>query len=477
MTNCLSYPSKISVIFTDSIPLFAVFFKVFRNILPEQFQYFGLWGLVCFMLQSFFSAKIMDKLVKKRFIAFVCAVAFSFSPVLIMRMYYHTALAGHWIILLAIDNFFSSGVYSKKTVVFWTILGALCPFVHFFFFGICAIVLCGFCVKIVINCRDARFAFLCCIGYLSGCIVATAVLGGFSCSGLVSASESGLGEYSMNLNAFLNPQGWSVFFNTLPYNEPQGEGFAYVGAGFLFLIVVAAVLVFQSDCVMRKYLENKAGVVSVAVVFALAFIAAASNVITINDRTLFSIPIPFPIERLWSVFRSSGRFSWICVYLLMIFSVVFVVETSKTKFAVVAVFLALVIQFVDIRPQLAVRRTRFSSKISYVPPVTDEKKWKVLAKKSGWKYLYLSEQVEKTVLYDFSQFCLYNGKAMNRFYFAHGKNEIIERNFKEALAKKDENALFVFPASDENVNMEKEMYLCRIGAYMIGSFKDSGVFD
>lgn len=31
--------------FTDSIPLFAIFFKLFRNILPETFQYFGLWGL------------------------------------------------------------------------------------------------------------------------------------------------------------------------------------------------------------------------------------------------------------------------------------------------------------------------------------------------------------------------------------------------------------------------------------------------
>ncbi len=46
LTDQLAYPLKTSVIYTDSIPLFAVFFKLFRHILPAQFQYFGIWGVV-----------------------------------------------------------------------------------------------------------------------------------------------------------------------------------------------------------------------------------------------------------------------------------------------------------------------------------------------------------------------------------------------------------------------------------------------
>ncbi len=53
MTNTLAYPNKTSVIFTDSIPLFAVLFKLFSPVLPEKFQYFGLWGIVCFIYRVF----------------------------------------------------------------------------------------------------------------------------------------------------------------------------------------------------------------------------------------------------------------------------------------------------------------------------------------------------------------------------------------------------------------------------------------
>src|SRR5687768_7137938 len=38
-------PLGTNVGFTDSIPLLAIFFKLFASILPENFQYFGLWLL------------------------------------------------------------------------------------------------------------------------------------------------------------------------------------------------------------------------------------------------------------------------------------------------------------------------------------------------------------------------------------------------------------------------------------------------
>ena len=43
LTNQLAYPTYTSVIFTDSIPVFAVFFKLLSPLLPETFQYFGLF--------------------------------------------------------------------------------------------------------------------------------------------------------------------------------------------------------------------------------------------------------------------------------------------------------------------------------------------------------------------------------------------------------------------------------------------------
>ena len=46
-----------SIIFTYSLPLFAIFFKIFNTFLPENFQYFSLWILTCIYLQLFFSFK------------------------------------------------------------------------------------------------------------------------------------------------------------------------------------------------------------------------------------------------------------------------------------------------------------------------------------------------------------------------------------------------------------------------------------
>ena len=42
LISTLSKPYPMSVIYTDSIPLIAVFFKILSPLLPETFQYFGL---------------------------------------------------------------------------------------------------------------------------------------------------------------------------------------------------------------------------------------------------------------------------------------------------------------------------------------------------------------------------------------------------------------------------------------------------
>ena len=44
-----------SIIFTDSIPVFAIVFKFFSFFLPDNFQYFSLWIMLCFFLQMYCS--------------------------------------------------------------------------------------------------------------------------------------------------------------------------------------------------------------------------------------------------------------------------------------------------------------------------------------------------------------------------------------------------------------------------------------
>ncbi len=71
LIDSLSYPDSMSVIYTDSIPLFAVIFKIFAPYLPETFQYFGLFGLLSFMLMGGLAGILL-----RRFIGddFLCVI-------------------------------------------------------------------------------------------------------------------------------------------------------------------------------------------------------------------------------------------------------------------------------------------------------------------------------------------------------------------------------------------------------------------
>ena len=59
-----------SVVFTDSIPLFAIIFKAFSSVLPEPFQYLGIWTLLCFILQSVFAWLLMGVFTSNRWLQF-----------------------------------------------------------------------------------------------------------------------------------------------------------------------------------------------------------------------------------------------------------------------------------------------------------------------------------------------------------------------------------------------------------------------
>lgn len=69
--NTLSYPNYASIMFTDSIPLFAIIFKSISFALPETFQYFGIFGLMCYILQGVFAFTLLRKFINNKFYAIV----------------------------------------------------------------------------------------------------------------------------------------------------------------------------------------------------------------------------------------------------------------------------------------------------------------------------------------------------------------------------------------------------------------------
>ena len=101
LTNALSYPQAVSIVYTDSIPLLAIPFKLISPLLPVAFQYIGLWDLLCYALQGGLSAVLLYRFVKNKALCLIGAVFFVASMPLAMRMiYHHDSLVAQWLLLL-----------------------------------------------------------------------------------------------------------------------------------------------------------------------------------------------------------------------------------------------------------------------------------------------------------------------------------------------------------------------------------------
>lgn len=236
MVDTLAYPNLTSIIFTDSIPLFAVLFKLLSPILPNEFQYFGFWGIMCFVLQGILAARIIKNFTENKVVITMASILFALMPIMIQRMYGHSALAGQWVLIFGLELIFAHKKYekSKRIYVMVGLMGMLSVFVHMYFVLMNGIILLGICFINILGCQRLKRSGIILLEYLASVVMATWILGGFS--GGVSARSGGLGVYSSNLNSLFNPQGWSRIFKDLSlYGKGQYEGFGYLGGGdFVF---------------------------------------------------------------------------------------------------------------------------------------------------------------------------------------------------------------------------------------------------
>ena len=102
----IAYPYGNVVSFTDSIPLLAIFFKVFSGILPATFQYFGLFIMVCYILQGGFGALLASNFSNSYTKNILSAAVFVLTPVMIERAFRHCGLTAHFLLLAGLYYYF-----------------------------------------------------------------------------------------------------------------------------------------------------------------------------------------------------------------------------------------------------------------------------------------------------------------------------------------------------------------------------------
>ncbi len=479
------YPNLISVAYTDSVPLFAVFFKILSPLLPETFQYFGLFGITVSFLLGAFSARMVCELTGMLPYAVMASVFFSFSMVFELRMFYHTALAAQWIVVASLWVWICRekkwGL--KENVLAWSVLSAIGILTEPYFMPmIWGIMFCSLLSKVIREGWSKQSVKECAwiVGVAGVVVVIVAyVIGIFY--GNISSGTVGYGVFSMNYNTFFNNRYMTKHSIFPSLKEPewlngaQYEGYAYLGMGIFFLLFV----IFIWEVVKQKGKDFKRLKMPVAIPYIIFFccflLYAASNIGAIGEQVIYNIPLPGRILGLCSKFRTSGRMVWPVYYFIVSFACVCITKIHLNRKVVYGLLVcALVLQGIEGVPNMMERRMHYEQEYSYQTPLKNEA-WKEIA--ADYRHIMVYPATVSMLSFlpgeDLWRYAVENDLSMNIVYLGRDMSvqvdQAVNRWFDEHEPQDAPDTVYYFLW--RNPPEDKELYLYDIDGFMIGTPK------
>lgn len=375
-----NYPIGTNIGYTDSIPVLAIFFKLIRSVLPENFQYLGLWMFISYMLLAFYTVKIL-KIYKINFLYSLILLTFILAnPVLIFRAM-HPALFGHWILIAAL-YFHLKKPYHKKyhlqniqltlLIIFSAVVN---PYLFAMVFGF----------SIITPFKQAYFDKVISPKYIiiypSLILFLTLflwyIIGFLEFESTVNMGvNNSYGIYGLNLNSLINPLGFSNYLPSLKrVSDFQYEGYMYLGIGMMSIFFFSTMRYIYLRIRKREQLRLQKRHIPLFILGILLALFSITGTITIGNQVVLEIPLPDIVYRVGNIFRASARFFWLPYYLIIFFSFINIVKSSipKTlKYSFLSILLLL--QITDIHPMLTYRNLEHGD---YVTPL-NEKEWETL---------------------------------------------------------------------------------------------------
>ena len=335
-----------SIIYSNSLPLFALIFKPFSPFLSEPFQFWGIWILLCFLLQAWFTWILIGLISSSSWIRIFAVGTFIFSPPMLFQIGFHNSTIGHFPILAA----FYLILRSKKEhdIFWWTLLLSATLLIHPYTF---AMVFALWLANLLDQCFLKKKLFFK-TGIKEALIILTTILLVAWQSGYfmgVSPGESGFGLYRMNALAIFDSSGfdaknWSYLFNFPQIkNNNNYEGFNYLGLGLLLVFIFAIPVAFKKFKKI-KYILSK-NIFLVICLFCFAIFSLSNNIgfASLN----FTIPLPNAILSLASILRASGRMFWPVFYVIAFTSIYLLISGYPKKIAIFVLGISFVLQATD----------------------------------------------------------------------------------------------------------------------------------
>ena len=360
-----------SIIFSDSIPLFAFFFKIFKNFLTDNFQYFSLWIFACFFLQIYIAYLIILKLTKNTFFSILSSFIFLIVPILIYGVSFHMSLGGQWIILLAI--YLNLIENKKKEIFYWIALLVLSTLIHLYFTAMLFVMFFAFLFQKFLEEKNFINISVNLILSISLVLVFMYIFGYFE-TPVVSTVSRGYGEFKLDLLSIFDPKAtgapgplWSSFLKDI--SGTTSEGFNYFGLGNIFIIFFS-IIIFCFNSIKKKDFNIffKRNIKYFIMILIFCLWSLTTN-LSYGGNEIFNVQLNDYIFGSLSIFAATGRLFWPAYYLLIIFSIVIIYKNFRINFAFFVLFLSLIIQLVDTSPGL---KYYFAEKKHLTPPLKVE---------------------------------------------------------------------------------------------------------
>ncbi len=344
----LDWPAGDSIIFTDSLPAWAVPFKILSPVLPEPFQYIGWWFLVSLILQVYFGYRLTRRSGLDELESLICGFLVGLTPFFLARLY-HNTLFSHWMILWALEIYGFESEARRRNFGFGLLL-LLSALTNFYLTFMVAGVFAADVLRSLLR-RDRSGPAVAAAAAMSVApLVVSMVVMGY-----VSARRSaagGFGFYVSEALAWINPQVPlnSRFLPATPVSQGAYEGFQYLGLGVILLALLGLGLRLQR-AVQKASAPTDGARFDGAAYLAPSLFAfwtfALSDRIHVGANLVLDLHYGSLLGPITSMLRSSGRFMWPVSYALILATLLAIAKLPRRWIKPVLVT-ALVLQLADL---------------------------------------------------------------------------------------------------------------------------------
>lgn len=354
--------------------LFGIVLKYFDVVLPQDFQFLGIWLLFSFAMLGYWSVRLVGLITSRPGLLWLGSSLLMASPTIFYRIGVlgHFELSAHWLIFAAIWLYLTEGFSGRR----WALLCTVTLIVNVYLFAIVFGVFLASVIRHLVLGTERRRIIRWAVAMVGLTFVNFAVFGFLE----YRENARGLGFFRSNVLSLLYPNfalGGSIsgsysrffdrtgIFTNRPFIAFEREGFNYLGSGVIIGLVIAAALLAVNF--RRIPWPKLSSFVPLLVLSVLFYLNSISNKVAVGRREVVEVPLPSFLLEVRQIFRTAERFVWLLSYslvLLVVASVVYWVKSTRIATAILGFLLA--IQIVDSSAGIAESRRMLHQQSSVI---------------------------------------------------------------------------------------------------------------